>query len=734
MIHVLPILFGVLFTVATAWSLGMLLLCNIQLPFYVWERRLLGFVAGSACLSGIMFALSAARLVNRGILLSIGLGIIGYAAKSGVFRSAGEPFKPLAPPWRWGFIAAFAAFTWWAFFNALAPEHSSDGMAYHLAEVLVYQQAHGFPRITTDIYANLSQGIELLYLFAFEFGRHSAAALVHYSFLIALVFLVLSYGRRIGRPAVGVAGAVFTYTCPIILRNATTAYIDVALACILFALFYTLQLWDETRDSRLLVPVGILAGFGYAVKYTAFLAVPYAVGFVAWRLWRARQPPLRPLLTVTLMSATMVIPWMLKDWIEVANPVSPLANRLSPNPYVHISFEDDWRRNLSTYSLRSRREIPWEVTLRGAKLAGFLGPVFLLTPLALLALRFREGRRLLLAALVFEASYFANIGTRFLIPMVPFVSLSIAIAVADVPWLLGVITCASVIFCWPSAYRLYSPGAWSLEGVPVKAALRLEPEDIYLSRDPDYVIVRMIERAVPPGERVFAIGQGGRSYLRRELLIGFQSAFNEVIQDLLWTGVFPWVQPSRTLTLHFASRQLQKVRVVQTASVQEGQWSMAEVRAFDGDAEVPRDPAWQLTAHPNPWDVQMAFDNNPVTRWRTWEPARPGMYVEIDFGRPQMISAVAVETSDDSSSSKIRAAGMAPNGQWALLSDSPVEQVRKIQSNLRKAATSELKARGIHYVLIKAGDPLGPDVFGDPEAWGIRLVGQAVDARLYRIQ
>jgi len=62
---------------------------------------------------------------------------------------------------------------------------------------------------------------------------------------------------------------------------------------------------------------------------------------------------------------------MLKDWIEVANPVSPLANRLFPNPYVHISFEDDWRRYLATYSLRSRWEIPLDVTLRGAKLAGF---------------------------------------------------------------------------------------------------------------------------------------------------------------------------------------------------------------------------------------------------------------------------------------------------------------------------------------------------------------------------
>ncbi len=49
---------------------------------------------------------------------------------------------------------------------------------------------------------------------------------------------------------------------------------------------------------------------------------------------------------------------------------------------------------------------------------------------------FREGRQLLFAGLLFVSTYFSNIGTRFLIPMVPFVSLAMALAVANLPWLL----------------------------------------------------------------------------------------------------------------------------------------------------------------------------------------------------------------------------------------------------------------------------------------------------------
>ncbi len=739
MTRVIPVLLGALFTVTIAWSLGMLLFRRLALALHAWEERLLAFVAGSACLSGIMFVLSATRLVRRGILLVLGLAVIGYAAYSGAWRLSGKKFPPLPRLWRWVFVAAFAAFTYIGFFNALAPEHSSDGMAYHLNEVVKYRSAHGFPHITTDVYANLSQGMELLYLLAFDFGRHSAASVVHFAFLVVLAFLILSYGRRIGRPEVGVAAAIFTYASPIVLRDATIAYVDVAVAAVLFALFYLLQIWDENRDPKMLVPIGILAGFAYEVKYTAVVAVPYAAGFVAWKLWRERKPVLRPVLVVSLLAAACILPWMLKDWIEVANPVSPLANRLFPNPYVHVSFEDSWRSYLSNYYLTSKWQIPLQVTVQGDKLEGFLGPLFLLTPFALLALRFRVGRQVLLAAAIFGSIYFSNIGTRFLIPIVPFVSLALALVAAEVPWLLLTLVVATSITCWPDVDNLYvAPGAFRIETVPVKAALRLQPEDVYLSQDPDYDIVRMIGSVVPPKEPIFAISQNGQSYLPRNLLIGYESASNEVLQDILWTPVVRGFQPTRRLEFQFPPRELLKLRVVQTASLPNEQWSMAEMRVFtsgkNGPAELPRDPAWRLTAHPNPWEVQLAFDNSPVTRWRSWQPAAPGMYVEVAFGHPQSVSAVVVESSGDSSAAKMKLEGMVADGSWITLSDHPVESRQPIRVSLRLAATAELKARGIHYVLIKPDNPGADDLRRYPAAWGLMLAGSLGDARLYHIQ
>ncbi len=131
----------------------------------------------------------------------------------------------------------------------------------------------------------------------------------------------------------------------------------------------------------------------------------------------------------------------------------------------------------------------------------------------------------------------------------------------------------------------------------------------------------MIETYVPKDGKVFTFSQPGAAYTSRQILVGYEGAFNELLQDILWTPMFRDFQPTRILTFQFPPRQLRKLRIVQTASVpDEAQWSVSELRVFSGGRELPRDPQWRLTAHPNPWDIQLAFDNSSVTRWRSWQP------------------------------------------------------------------------------------------------------------------
>jgi hypothetical protein len=733
----LSVLFGGVFTVLTAWALGAVLLRRLALEFYPWEERLLAFITGSACLSALVFLLCSVKLARKGVFLALGIAILGYAFYSRAHVSQARALPPLSPAWRCAFGVLFIGFALFYLTNAMAPEMSPDGMAYHLGVVAKYRAAHGFTIITTNMHDNLSQGIEMLFLFAFEFGRHSAAALVHFAFWIALALLMLSYGARIGRPSAGAAGALFTALSPLVGLDGSVAYIDVAEAAVLFAVFYLLQVWDRSRNARMLVPIGILAGFAYAVKYTAGLAVPYALGFIAWKLWKARKPVLRPALAVCALAAAFILPWMVKDWIEVDNPISPFANRVFPNPYVHISQEESWRRYLRTYQLTSYSELPLQLTVKGNHVTGFFGPLFLLTPLALLALRFSAGRRLWLAAAIFALPYFGNVGARFLIPVVPFVSLALALVLADVPILLLLVVGAHAIASLPPVYKGYavSDGNWFLPKVSPKAALRMIPEDTYLSRESsEYNVDRMIERLVPPGGRVFSFYAPAESYTTRQILVSYLAADNDVLADILWTPLFRDFPPTRLLKFQFPAREFRKVRVIQTENLPVQQWSVSELRVFRAGRELPRASGWSLTASPNPWDVQLAFDNSPATRWRSWQAAQPGMYVEVDFGRAENIDSVVVESSGDSAKTKLKLDCMQLDGRWSTVSDRLNEIALPIRVSLRLAASYELKARGVRYVLIDDGDLRAEDFRVYASLWGMTQVGQWKTRRLYFIQ
>jgi hypothetical protein len=63
-----------------------------------------------------------------------------------------------------------------------------------------------------------------------------------------------------------------------------------------------------------------------------------------------------------------------------------------------------------------------------------------------------------------------------------------------------------------------------------------------------------------------------------------------------------------------------------------------------------------------------------------------------------------------------------------------VSSAHPIGANLRRAATAELKARGIQYVLIRPEDPAADDYFRYAAAWGLSLAGQNRGVHLYRIQ
>lgn len=732
---VAPVFGGALLTSLVSVAMGLVLVRLLRLPVHRREARLIGFLLGSAALSLVVFLLGALWLLRTWVFSLVGAGAIAACLATGAWRyGSSGGLQRLPARWRWMFGLALAVFGVYSLAHAAAPEISPDGSAYHLGTVARYLRDGGFAWYTANMYANLPMGVEMLYLYAFAYGKHSAAALVHWQFYLSVPLLLASFGSRFGFAKAGAVAGALVFLSPVVSIDGSSAYVDVATAAVAFGLLYLLLLWECGRARGYLVAIGVLAGFAYASKMTLWPAAPFAALFVAWVSWRSGGRWLRDAALVGGIAAVLMAPWLIKNAVCVGNPFSPFLNRWFPNPYVKISFEESYREGFRDYfgAIRSPLEIPREVTVGGAKLNGFLGPAFLLAPMGLLALRHRIGRRVLLGAAVFLLSYPSNIGTRFLITALPFAAFAMGMTLSE--WRMGtLIIAAHALFSWPSVASLYChEHAWRFNEFRYKAALRMQPEDEFLREHSDgYRMARLIEELVPPHGKVLGLSGIPEAYTSREYLVVYQSGQNTVLGDILIAGMSPDYQPSRILRFRFPEREARRVRLVQTASVPD-QWSVSEVRIFSATAEVARDAALRLRAHPNPWEVQMAFDGCPVTRWRTWERARPGMFLEVDLGRRVAITEVRLEASPDQRTA-VRLEIEGADGRWAPVGGEPEVADRPLTGNARRVAIDDLKRAGITHLAITRDDFLAEDLYKNRLSWGISISGETQFARLYKL-
>jgi hypothetical protein len=735
MIQALKAILGAALTSGACLAAGALLIGRLGVKLRRAEQAPLAFVLGAACLHLAVFTILALHLAYTPVFVALLAGLIAAAllkrrtwrgVQGGAERAKALARRHFYPLW----FVLFGAFTLLYFFHALGPESSPDGSSYHLGLVARYLRSRGFEPVY-DFYAALSGGVEMIFTPAFAIGKHSAAALVHFAFLIALALAVFAYGKRLGKPWAGAAAAFLVYASPVVGIDGTSAYVDAATAAITFSVFYWIEIWDEVRDDRLLIPAGLLAGYAYAAKYTAFAIFFYAAGFVWWR-----RRSVRPALKMAALALPAALPWMLKNWIVFHNPVAPFASQLFRDPYFHVATIQELVDRFQRYGISNLWSLPLEVTVRGEKTQGVIGPAFLLAPVALFSLGLRVGRRLLAAAGLLLAAYLTNIGTHFLIPELPFLALALALAMENSPGLIACLAVFHAVTSWPAVVRHYAPDAWRLSGpLPYREALRIVPQDRYLRQvSPAYRLARLVEDRVPEGEKVLAFAPVADAYTSREVLSGFHSALNEDLSDMLNMGWADDFQPRVLQQWRFPERSVRKVRVeLNGPGRPDEQWSIHELRFCRGGAELPRRPEWRLSARPDPWDVQLAFDNSPATRWRTWEKAAPGDYVEVDFGQAQTLDEVRLETSYDDHllrpevkiSDEASGRWQAPGGDFhagALIPD----------ANIRRYATRELALRGVHYVLVADDFPGSSDFSGDTEGWGLELIAQVHGARLYR--
>jgi hypothetical protein len=676
------ILFGAAWTFASALAAGALIARHFTIRF-AWP---LVFLIGACPLSLFITLLALAGLAHKGVFLGVGAVLISGATVLRAWRTLDR--LPAIPSWFW---IGYAPFTLLYLANAMAPELSPDGMAYHLGLVQLYYREHKLIPVPENMYAGLSQGVEMLFLYAFAFGRHSAAAMVHFTYLTLLPLAMADFGFRHGRAAVGAMAALLFYATPIVGIDGISAYVDVAVATIWFALFVVL----EREDTRARTVIGgMLAGFAFAAKYTAATA-----GF--YLAWRLRRRP-RELAIAAGVAALFALPWIARNWISLGNPFAPFFNAWFPNPHLTAAFESEYSAYLRHYDLTGWRDWIWQLLVRGEKTGGFLGPVWALAPLGF-------GQ----TAWIFAAlTYPLNVGARFLIPALPFLALGMASVLMRVRWLALTLLAAHLVSSWPLNFRIYaSEFAWGLEKITWKQALRRESEEGYLNfKRGEYRVARMVEDFVPPDATVFALSPLALSYTTRRVIVAGNSAHGQRIRDVLLTPVLDYYWPTWRHTVAF-SKPTRTVRLVQSGSSDQDIWSVSQVD--------PAPTAARTVCAPD--RLPDLLDRNPLTRWHTGRHLRPNS-LELDFAQP--VDRIVVWMTRD---------------QWsARLSTDPESTIVETQveppHQLRRWASETLRSMGVRYLVVARDDAGFADFAARPEEWNLVKVAERGPTHLYKIK
>jgi hypothetical protein len=402
---------------------------------------------------------------------------------------------------------------------------------------------------------------------------------------------------------------------------------------------------------------------------------------------------------------------MLKNWLWVGNPF--------------------WLPNLKIQAGSSELPLLW--SLSGAYVQGLFGPWLLLTPLALLAVRWKHGRRLLLASALFALPALLDHSSRLLLPFAVFVAPAVGMAVQNTPGMLPLLLLLHSVVSWPDAVAAYAhPTAWRLTRLRIAPALRKVPADAYLrSKLTGYSMARTIDELVPQNAQVLTLWPVPQAYTTRKLWNNAESASGQHASQAILAGYRSFTHPPREIRFRIPEQAVRALRVIQTSA--NGIWSVIEMRLYLAAAEVPRRSEWHVSARPNWFDAPRAFDNSEVTAWSTGPARDQNMYLEEDFDDAVRIDSVLLVSPPDQPGHALRLDGLSADGHWRTLATQPETALHLAPAGLRRAAIEELKSLGFDYIVARLDTDSGSDMRRYPAFWGITLLREVDGACVYRL-
>lgn len=460
---------------------------------------------------GAFAAVFAADCVRRGV----------------VFRL---PDRTLPRGAAWWIASLLFAFIFWAMLiPALAPPSMADwdSLAYHLAVPKLYLEHGGIHYIDFTSHSNFPFLMEMLYVPGLVLGNPVAAKLTHFWMAVLLIGAVGLLVRMHVNPRGEALAMIAVMGMPILMWEATTAYVDLATALYTVLSVHLLMSYLDSGDRRHLIGCAVSAGLAASTKMTGLALLPM---LAAWllidRFAAERRIEWKRALMFAAVALLVCAPWYLKSLIYTGSPVYPF--------FYSVFGGRDWTAELAAnytmlqkqfgtgHSFGSFMFLPYDLTFRSDLFYDrpglFVGPIFLVSLPLLFAARYGSRKMVgLLAFFVAQVVVWFQLSeqSRYLIPALAILAALLAgLVYQDERFarargaFLGVFTATAVF-----GLLIMYPGVRNTAAV----AFGLESRESYLGRTLDiYPAQEYMNSLLPADARVAFFGDTRGYYLDRD--------------------------------------------------------------------------------------------------------------------------------------------------------------------------------------------------------------------------
>jgi 4-amino-4-deoxy-L-arabinose transferase-like glycosyltransferase len=408
-----------------------------------------GLLIWSHVIFGLAVLQAATPRVFFGLFLLFCAATLGAAITAMLHRRATGKHSLSSAQYLLPFVVV-TLYALWLLASASLPPTATDELAYHLDVPRQFLTSSGLPFFRENIYAYYPQFGEMWFLFGLAVGGETAARSFHVLFVLLTALAIYGYTREhLDQVYARLAAALFL-TIPTVMVVGAWAYVDVMFTCFAFLALVALLRFLETQETKWLVLTALMAGGACSTKYTGIQLTLLLLLVVLVEQFRGRIPNWRTApVWLGLIALLIPLPYYVRNLVATGWPLFPFQL-----PFFALAPEINWDETRATLLLKflsgygsGTGDSVW-VTFLGPILVflkaqfhdlnaydGFLGPVFLLTPL--LWLRVKNPGRPMKTLALFTLLFFGywSLTTqqvRFLLPILPALILLLVYALGKI--------------------------------------------------------------------------------------------------------------------------------------------------------------------------------------------------------------------------------------------------------------------------------------------------------------